>query len=310
MPTLTIREVTLSWAQGRRRHQNGGLTDLYAPQSGPVTAGDQPPIPPPAAQIGGKFFSLMTIGGGTGAPVIYTAADLAANHPVPAVTVGANDINAVSIYLAPGGLPGGDPGVFLDAFDITNGRFIDEDFVTITTNGSANVTLSASVNYDGIIDTKNIAATVVDANNGITSIVGNTPVNQSFNTWQSLSGTEAVTGRDLTVAANSSAYYLALYTIVNPPSVNKQNNNYAIWQWVDYATMVDGNPHIPMGPELAGFEAAIAFASNANFFDEKLRGEVNRIAAAQVTLSAQAISNKIQGTTAITGRVIAADVKK
>lgn len=293
MQTLTVREVCLSWASGRRRHHSGGLVDLYTPQVSSLSTNDTYTASPPASAIGNKNFVLMTIGGGNEGAVIYTAADLANNAPIQSITVGTIPVNVVSIYLAPGNPgPGGDPAVCIDAFNIGTGTFIDDDFVSILVNGAVNAPLSTSANYDGVVDSVNAGITI-RAYDSFTTVYPPAGVFDKFSNWQSLSGTETVTVLDLSVGQKTTAYYLALYQTPPPTHINKPNDNYAIWQWVDYATMVDGNPHIPMGPELAGFEAAIAFALNANFFSKELRKEVSAIAARQVTASAAAIAKKI-----------------
>ncbi len=293
MQTLTVREVCLSFASGRRRHHSGGLTDLYSPQVSSLSTGDTYTASPPASSIGNKNFSVMTIGGGNEGAVIYTAADLAANTPIQSVTVGSVPVNVVSIYLEPGNPgPNGDPAVCIDAFNINTGTFIDDDFVSIVVNGTVNAALSTSANYDGVVDSM-AAGVVVRAFDNFVTVYTPAGVQDKFTKWQSLAGTETVTVLDLAVGQKTNAYYLALYQTPAPLHINRPSDNYAIWQWVDYATMVDGNPHFPMGPEIAGFQAGIAFAMNANFFSKELRKQVADIAARQVVASAAAIAKKI-----------------
>lgn len=293
MQNLTVREVCLSWASGRRRHSSGGLTDLYPPQVSHLSTGDNYIAAPPAATIGTKVFSLMILSGGSNGPKFYTADDLANQTPVPDVMVGSADISVVSIYLEPGGPgTGGGPALCIDAFNITTGVFIDDDFVNVLHNGVVDPSLSASVNYDGVVDSSEAGFDVRAYNNFVT-VYAPAGVQEQFNKWQSIDGTEPVSMLDITVTQGETAYYLALYTTPAPVRYTVPKNNAELWQWVSYATMVDGNPHYPMGPELGGFIAALAFATNLNSFSKELRPMVAEIAAKQIMLSAEGMARQI-----------------
>jgi hypothetical protein len=294
MQTLTIREASLSWANGRRRHHNGGYVDIYSPQQSNVSSGDTITLPPPASTaswVDGSNtqhqanFCFMSIGGGTNGAVFYTADDLLHGHAVPGVTVGNADINAVSIYLEPGGSGPGGPGLYVDALDVTSGQFIDNDFVEVTDNGSDNISLSASVNYDGCVATQGVSNEHVLAFQTIGTM--------TFDEWQSLSGTESIVGDDLTVGTNSSGYYLALYLEPVPSNPPKGNfGNYSIWQWVDYGTMVDGGPH-PWNPYIEQLASGVAMAVNAKASSPKLRKQIVELAAKQVGMAAESIQKSI-----------------
>lgn len=294
MAHFIIREVTLSWASGRRRHHNGGLNDIYTPQQSNVSNGDHIILPPPAATADWDDvntvhhhanFAFMSIGGGTNSAVMYTADDLAHGHPVPGVNVGDGDVNAVILYLEPGTGPGGGAAaLMIDALNVTTGQFIDDDFVSITVNGVVNGGLSTSANYDGVVATDGVVNEHVVAFNSIT--------NQGFNNWQSLAGTEVIIGNDLTVGAGSTAYYLALYQQQDPPHIGGLDRNDSIWQWVDKGTMVDGGPH-PWSPDLLRLAAGIAMAVKAKYSSPKLQAQVLELAAKQVELAAKGIATTI-----------------
>ena len=300
MANLITRQVSLSWASGRHRHQMGGVFDVYPPQNGTLNMNDDYPPAPPAASVSWTDammvkhhadFVLMTVSGGTNGAIIYTPADLAANKNVPHATVGSADIVVVSMYIESGG-PGG-PGsnaVCVDAFDITTGQFIDPDFVSVTVNGVPNAALSTQVNFDGVVASANVTNEHVIAFSNIG--------NQAFDKWQMLSPdpnatSEPINQRDMTIVPNTNGYYLALYNIPDPISIPRLNGNWAIWQWVSYATMVDGNPHFPMGPELTQFASGIAMAVTAQYSSPKLQKQIIELAAKQVGLAAQEIQKKM-----------------
>ncbi len=293
MAHFTIREVTLSWVSGRRRHHSGGLTDIYTPQQSNVSNGDHIILPPPAAtadwddsnnQHHHANFAFMSIGGGTNGAVMYTADDLAHGHPVPGVNVGDGDVNAVILYLEPGTGPGGGVALCIDAFNVTTGQFIDDDFVSVTVNGVLNAGLSSSINYDGVVATDGVVNEHIIAFNAI--------ANQGFEKWQSLSGTEVISGNDLTVGTGSTAYYLALYEKTDPPHLGRIDDYYSIWQWVDKGTMVDGGPH-PWSPDLVRLAAGIAMAVKAKYSSPKLQAQALELAAKQVELAAKGIATSI-----------------
>jgi hypothetical protein len=203
MANLTIREIKLLWGSLRRRHHGNGVIDIYAPQQSTVGNGDVLSLPPPSLQIGDNNFTLMTISGGTNGSQIYTRDDCLMGNPVPAVSVGQQDINVVSIYLPFGGPGIGPPAVYVDAFNLASGVFIDDDFVSIFVDGVIDASLTTSVNYDGVISSTSVVNEVAEAFNGIGSLV--------FNQWQPLLGTETVLGNQLFIGDGSTACYLALY---------------------------------------------------------------------------------------------------
>jgi len=57
------------------------------------------------------------------------------NQLARGVPVGSNNIVASAIYLEGGG-NGGEPGVSIDAFDVNQGIFVDDDFVNVSPDAS------------------------------------------------------------------------------------------------------------------------------------------------------------------------------
>lgn len=292
MQTLIIKEVWLSWASGRRRHnKGGGYINLYEPQISGLTEGDSYSTSPPAAIIDSKFFTLMIISGGINGPEFYTTDDLKNQKAVPSVVVGTAQVNVTSFYLLPGQPgPGGDPALCIDAFNVTTGDFIDDDFVSILQNGLANTAFSATANFDGVVDSVNAGLDVRAFDNFVT-IYSPGSVIEKFDNWQSLSGTETIVKLDINVVKNTTAYYFALYhTPMQKQSL--QVDIISLFHDVSDAIKRDGGGP-PMWYELESFGAAISFSLNADLFSQELSKGVREIAAKQVMVSAEAISGKI-----------------
>jgi hypothetical protein len=214
MVNVLIREVTLGMGTGRRSHKTTGLVDCFQPQHSTFSTGNEFQMPPPASQIGTNFFALMTISGAANGPMIFTRDDLLFGNPVPKITVGIHDINILCMYLPMGGGGAGgpgSPGVYVDAFDMDQGAFLDDDFVSILVNSNTDASLSVSVNDSGFIPSDTAANEVARAYTTIKTL--------SFGKWQSLWGSQLIMGADLTVGQGTTAFYLALYTVPDFPLV-------------------------------------------------------------------------------------------
>jgi hypothetical protein len=73
-----------------------------------------------------------------------------------------------------------------------------------------------------------------------------------------------------------------------------QSSSEAAWTWVSYATMVDGNPHFPMGPDMvAALASGVALAVNARYSSPALRAQIMELGAKQVALAAAEIEKAI-----------------
>ena len=113
------------------------------------------------------------------------------------VSVGSSDINATAWYLPTGGNGPGEPGLFIDAFDVNLGMFVDDDFVAVTPDAG----LTAAANNDGFVPTA--SAENVDAFASIHAV--------PFESWTVVAGMEAVNNLVLQAAAGSSAAAFAFY---------------------------------------------------------------------------------------------------
>src|SRR5579859_7324400 len=149
MPTVHTRYVTYNRLGGRRLHAGTATDDLVAPLStitpdgGTYQAWASPSISWMDAQgQHSASFAFWSVVGAQGGASVSTAQSLS-------LTVGGADVQAVAWYLPGGGGNGGGPAFYIDAFDVDQGRFFDEDFVTITPDGS----LSANANQTGVVPT-------------------------------------------------------------------------------------------------------------------------------------------------------------
>jgi len=117
---------------------------------------------------------------------------------------------------------------------------------------------------------------------------------EPFSQWILNDSVKAVGDSTLQVPQGTLGIAIAIYQ--QPPSIGRvpfNPNQYAIWQWVDYGTMVDGGPH-PWNPYVDQLMRGVALANAARGFDEKIRGELTKVAVEQVQLSAAAIAKSIQ----------------
>lgn len=290
MPNAYTKFVT--WiSRGRRHHGSASAGIGSAPGPSVMAPGDtfQPPWAPPsitwtdAASVAhtGSFAFWAVTGGVEGA---YATAQ----NPPSAVTVGNVDLSATAWYIEGGGSGPGEPGVLIDAFDVTLGTFVDDDFVTVTPDDGAK-TLTLAANNDGFVPTA--VAEQVLAFAAIHAI--------PFQDWQVIpAGGEVVNGTTLEAAMSSSAIAFAFYTsrVLKLPRGSERE----LGTWVSWGVMVDGGGPTGRGPvppwtgHVRELAAGLALAEAAGVVDARLRGGVLEAAAKQVTIAAQAITRSMQ----------------
>lgn len=109
-------------------------------------------------------------------------------------TVGSNPLTLTAWYLPVGGDGSGGPVVLLDAFSLSIGDFVDDDFVTVTSDGS----LTNQANVAGVVPTP-VAQTL----EAFGSVHG-----QQFVEWI---GTGTPSGQNLSLAGGASGFAIATY---------------------------------------------------------------------------------------------------
>lgn len=116
-------------------------------------------------------------------------------------TVGATDLTLVAWYFPLGGVGNGETAVLIDAYSVAKSAFVDDDFVTVTSDPS----LTKPANVDGFVPTK------VDELVQAFLSVASSPA-EDFETWllSPDSGTSE-SGRELTAPAGSGGLAFASY---------------------------------------------------------------------------------------------------
>jgi len=137
-----------------------------------------------------------------------------AGTPPPVGTVGTNPILVLVVYVPVGGPIGvGDPGAVIDAFNVTTGALLDNDFVVVTPDPGG--TLTNEANVDGWVDTVSSGYTITADHPNIGPYMA-LPTNAVFEQWVDLTNpsppTSLISGANLTPAAGVTVYALAFYS--------------------------------------------------------------------------------------------------
>jgi len=289
MPNASSHFVT--WISRGKRHHGSAYQDIGPISNSNLTTGDnyQPQWAPPSLDwtetVDGKevtvtgVFAFWSIAGGANGGVVDF------NHLAQKVPVGSGDLTASAIYIEVGDGVNGGPGVDIDAFDVNQGIFVDDDFVNVSPDSS----LTAEANNDGWVPST--SAESVIAYGSIHAV--------PFSEWHVFLGTEMLNGTTLNVAVQSSAVAFAFYktpTSTPPPKIGRL---YAESVWVSYGVMVDGGgptsggPVDPWGPYVMELAAGLMLAEAAKKVSPDLKSGVMAIAAKQVSLAASAIQKSM-----------------
>ncbi len=119
----------------------------------------------------------------------------ATQNPTVNQPVGTNPLHLTAWYLPTGGIPGvGGTGVLLDAFSLNLGDFVDDDFVTVTSDTS----LTSEANISGVVPT-----TVAETLQAFGTVHGG-----QFVEWI---GTGATTSPTLSLGAGVDGFSIATY---------------------------------------------------------------------------------------------------
>lgn len=286
MPIATIHFVT--WISRGRRHHGSAYSDIAPATTSTLTAGDtfQPPWAPPSiswtnssGKVQTAVFAFWSVTGGVNGGIVSTPD----SNTAPPVTVGDSPIVATAWYVQPGG-GGHGTGVSIDAFDVNQGMFVDDDFVAVTTDP----TLSQNANEDGFVPTAE--AENIEAFGQIHGV--------PFTNWKVVVGDETVSYLDLGVTIGTNAVAFAFYHLLKF-TLPKDVGSYAQITHIYFGVINDGpgrtdrGPVGPWDPLVRQFAAGLALATAASSVNEKLQGELRNLAAAQVTLSAESIVQSI-----------------
>ena len=225
------------------------------------------------------FFAFWSIVGGADGGVVDFK-----QLPTP-VPVGSTDIVASAIYLEGGG-GGGEPGVSIDAFDVNQGIFVDDDFVNVSPDAS----LTTAANNDGWVPSASAESVLADGS------IHAVP----FSEWHVFLGTEMVNNTTLNVAVQSSAVGFAFYKTPVPGGIGLIDpSRWKVGTWVSWGVMVDGGgptgdgPVDPWGPYVKELAAGLMLAQAAKEVNPGLKTAVMALAAKQVSVAAAAIQKNM-----------------
>jgi hypothetical protein len=198
--------------------------------------------------------------------------------------VGANPLTITAWYLPIGGPGGtGGPGIIDDAFSAAKGDFIDDTFVTVTSDPS----LTNQANVVGIVPT-----TVAETLQASPSVISTT---EPFSKWFS-AGAGSASGNTLNVPAGSNGVAIAIYqksnVVLNPIGTPAGG---LIYGTILGGVAVDGGgiiiingvPHPvgPWGPFIASLITASAISFEAGTLEAKIGAQVKQLAAQNAVIA-------------------------
>jgi hypothetical protein len=279
MPHVTINYEMFLPGGHHRQPRNTTIELNLAPTAG----GDEPITPPFFPQLP----YTLNGGGGMAKLLFWSVTDGTSGKVLPPVAfdqpVGPTPLTITAWYfpISGPGVVGNGTAIIDDAFSANLGRFIDDTFVDVTSDP----TLTNDANVIGVVPTK-VAETLVAKNSVSTTT-------EPFAQWILNDGLAPVNQPTLQVPKGTTGIAIAIYQQAQQPTVPIFNpNQYAIWQWVDYGTMVDGGPH-PWNPYVNQLMTGVALGIAASGVDVTLRSELLRVAVQQIKLAAAAIEKSI-----------------
>jgi hypothetical protein len=288
MPTVHTRYVTYNRIGGRRLHAGTATEDIVAPlatitpDGGTYQAWASPSISwTDTHGTHSANFAFWSVVGASDGASVTTGQSLSS-------TVGGSDVQAVAWYLPPsGGNGAGGPAVYIDAFDVDQGRFSDDDFVTITPDSA----LSANANETGVVPT-----TSAEDIHALTRLE-----NVPFLDWMEFvqPAPQVINNEDLHADADSTAVAFAFYQTVVIPHPRPRRDE--LGTWVSYGVTVDAGgptghgPVPPWAPLLRQLAAGLVLADAASLVAADLQGALRKLAADQVAFASRQIADQIAG---------------
>ena len=187
-----------------------------------------------------------------------------------------DDVTLVAWYFLPG--RGGDGGgVLIDAYSIAASDFVDEDFVTVTSDPS----LTSQANVAGFVPTTNaetVAAFAALADG------------ERFEHWLVTSDTASASGAILSTPVKSAGLAFATYRDVKPPVADVTEPLlggtilYGITKGGDGVIIIGGRPiHIgPFGPLIGRLLALVGVSTAAGALPDASAAEIRRVLARDI----------------------------
>jgi hypothetical protein len=259
MVSTTIKYIVYTHDGGGVRHHHFGVqNNIIDEADGHATAGDILNALGFATQIfnGASVpFAFMSVTGGVGGNQLYTSPG---NHTV---VVGTDNVDILVVYAPPGGIggPGGQPGIWVDAFNVDTGAFSDSlDFIKVLTPPTPPDNVDAAKttfgNQDGTVVT--VTAENVRANHHVDGI--------PFKEWKRITQTQIIqNSMDLHFAQNQTGeIWFAFYQSSGDPGIKIPHlheyleGGMMMWTGDDYCG--NGGHRVPVhGPGPAPFKLAL-----------------------------------------------------
>lgn len=253
----------------------GGIITPFAPPTLPYTPSGGSTVEP-----GFVFWSLSDGSGGR------TQTTEALTE-----TVGASPLTLIAwYYLPPGGGPnGGGTAVLIDAYSVLHGDFVDDDFVTVTSDPS----LSSSANVDGVVPTA-VSETV--------QAFGSIPTGEGFDDWVTSPGGTSAVGEVLTAPAKSGGLAIATYRATGSkvPNVNLPREGVIVLFGVvndapGIVIPIGGGggpvPVGPWGPFVARIVAAAGLHDGASGLSAQAAARVREVADGEIARAARELAD-------------------
>jgi hypothetical protein len=296
MPSLTYQYVYFAATgahtrQPRATNTYGGFTPMPGynfPSSATLMPGTGYAVPqiqyPEHITIAGitYTFAFMSvtgcIGGGQTSAIF--------NMPPPIANVGNDPVVVLGVYLPPFGSGPGDSGAVIDAFDVSKGSLVDNNFVTVSPDSGGALTNSG--NKFGWVPSGNSAETIT-ADHPTMPPYLNVPSTANFVNWQILAPLNDNTaftnsGDNLTVNHNKTVYAFAFYK--DPaPKIHKEayvKETKEVYQEGIKLVFEKG------GKELAEYTNPADYLSDPAAYAKQLQGLVDRLTSLETQVKGQA----------------------
>lgn len=200
-------------------------------------------------------------------------------------------LSAKAYYIpAPGdgGGNGGDHNIYLDAFDVTLGDFIPDDFVDVQPDAAGQLTSDAN---NGDIDTSTeiqASPVTIVARDQLANLLGSS---KQFGWWQAFPS--AAVGQpnrhDITASHNEDLFAIAFYTDIQSAAVLPGFGGAFYNPWWAFETHGGLVPPGP-GPQwMTELIAAVALARTTGTFAPQLRPRALQLVAQQLQIAAKTI---------------------
>jgi hypothetical protein len=252
----------------------GGVITPFAPPTLPYT-------PPDGVTVEPAFLFWGVSAGATGRTVTTQALS---------ETVGSSPVSLIAWYFLPGGggVPGEGSEVLIDAYSVAHGDFVDDIFVTVTSDPS----LTTEANDGGDVPTTVTETVLAD---------GSISTAETLDEWVTSPGGASAVGASLTAPAKSTGLEIATYAHAPTgiPSVNVPREGVLILFGVvndapGVVIPLGGGGPVPIGPWgpfVARLVAALGVHAGAAGLSKEGAARIRQAADAEIAQAARALAD-------------------